>query len=153
MAREPGAGGSAPKTKVLFLCTGNSCRSQMAEGLARRLGGARIESHSAGVMAAGVNPLAAEVMGELGIDISGQWSKDVSEVEELEPDIVITLCGYAQSQCPEFAAAKVKEHWPTDDPSQTYGTRAELLPRFRATRDELAAKIRAFLDRLPPGVR
>lgn len=125
----------------------------MAEGLARHLGCEKIESYSAGVMAVGVNPMAAEVMREFGIDISEQWSKDVSELDGLDPDVVITLCGYAQSQCPSFSGARVKEHWPTDDPSQTYGTREELLPRFRATRDELAARIRAFLDLLPAGER
>ncbi len=136
------------KIKVLFLCTGNSCRSQMAEGWARHYAGDRIESHSAGVAPAGVHPLAIEVMSEVGVDISSQQSKDVDALDGLEPDIVITLCDYAASQCPDFPGAARKEHWPTYDPSQTFGTRDELLPKFRKTRDELGDRIRAFLEQV-----
>ncbi len=134
------------KLTILFLCTGNSCRSQMAEGLARHHGGDRVEVHSAGVIHVGVHPLAADVMKEAGIDISSQYSKDIDEIRHLKPDFVITLCDYAQSVCPDFTGDARKEHWPTPDPSQTSGTRDELLPRFRQTRDELGEKIVAFLD-------
>ena len=134
------------KIKILFLCTGNSCRSQIAEGFARYYGGNRLEVYSAGVMPVGVHPLAAQVMKEISIDISNQYSKDIDEVRDVKPDIVITLCDYAQSLCPDFAGASCKEHWPTFDPSQTYGTQDELLPRFRKTRDELGERIKAFLE-------
>jgi len=136
--------------RVLFVCTGNACRSQMAEGLARHLGGGRVQSYSAGVFPAGVNRFAIEVMKEAGIDISSHRSKSFEDLDGLEPDFVITLCDFAESMCPAYPGARRKEHWPTFDPSQVPGTREELLPMFRATRDELAARIREFLGETLP---
>lgn len=140
------------KPKILFLCTGNSCRSQMAEGWGRHFAGDMADVHSAGLFPAGVNPLAVDVMAEAGVDISGQYSKGFDSLEGLNPDIVITLCDHAQSLCPDYPGASRKEHWPTFDPSQTLGTREELLPLFRETRDELKGRISEYFSKLLPAL-
>jgi arsenate reductase len=130
------------KIKVMFLCTGNSCRSQMAEGLARELGRGVLEPHSAGLMPAGVHPRAIAVMKELGIDISGQKSKAIDERLLDTMDVIITLCDNAAEACP-LTPPKIKRiHWPIKDPVWTTGTEAEIMKDFRRARDEIGEKIR-----------
>jgi arsenate reductase (thioredoxin) len=133
------------RLRVLFLCTGNSCRSQMAEGWARALKGGRIEAHSAGVAPCFVHPLAARVMAEAGVDISSQYSKHVEELSETGFDYVVTLCDYADSRCPVYPGHGKRIHRPFHDPVGTCGAQSEVLDAFRETRDE----IRAFVEGMP----
>lgn len=130
--------------KLMFLCTGNSCRSQMAEGLARELGQGRFEVYSAGLIPAGVNPYAVKVMNERGIDISSQRSEAIDEKLLKEMDIIITLCGHAEASCPATPPHIRRYHWPVNDPVGTIGTEEEILSAFRKTRDEIEEKIRFF---------
>jgi arsenate reductase len=134
--------------KVMFLCTGNSCRSQMAEGLARHYGRGVIDAYSAGLAPAGVNPNAVKVMAELGIDITGQSSKPVDAELMGSMDFVITLCGHADSMCPSTPPHIKKIHWPTDDPVGATGTEEEILSEFRRARDEIVGKVRELVDKL-----
>ncbi len=127
--------------KVLILCTGNSARSQMAEGLLRVLAGGGIEVHSAGTRPSQVNPLAVEAMGELGIDITAQRSKSVEEFAGQQFDLVITVCDNARAACPVFPGAPRKIHWGYPDPAAVEGTHEEKLQAFRAVRDDLKAKL------------
>ncbi len=133
------------KTKVLFLCTGNSCRSQMAEGFLRAYGGNLYEAYSAGTKPSTVNPLAVEVMREVGIDISEHRSKNVTEYLGKHFPVVITVCDKAREHCPIFPGPCIREHWPFDDPADAIGTPEQQLAVFRKTRDEIAARIRAFV--------
>lgn len=134
--------------RVMFLCTGNSCRSQMAEGLARHYGGGLIEVHSAGLTPAGVNPYAVKVMAELGIDISGQSSKSIDPSLLEKMDLVISLCGHADRMCPSTPPHIKKMYWPTDDPVGATGTQEDILAEFRRARDEIALKVRGFVASL-----
>ncbi len=128
---------------VLFLCVANSSRSQMAEGLARRLFGDRVEVRSAGSVPTRVNPAAIEVMRELGIDLSGHTSRSVATIDPASVDTVITLC--AEEVCPAFLGAARRLHWPIPDPARDEpGTPEEILDRFRSARDELRARIEAY---------
>ncbi|MBN1545550.1 MAG: arsenate reductase ArsC [Syntrophaceae bacterium] len=134
------------KIRILFLCTGNSCRSQMAEGWSRHLIGDRIEAYSAGIEKHGLDPLAVHVMAEVGIDISTQRSKLVGELRVKEFDYVITLCGHANETCPYFPGKKI--HKGFDDPPKLAAmakTEAEKLIPYRRVRDE----IRKFVEKLP----
>jgi arsenate reductase len=124
---------------ILFLCVANSVRSQMAEGLARVMAPPGVEVYSAGSAPAGVNPYAIEVMHEIGIDISRQRSKAVSEVPLEHTDIVVTLC--AEEVCPTLPVTVRRLHWPLNDPGHTRGSRSEILQAFRATRDDLRARL------------
>jgi len=133
------------KKRVLFLCTGNSARSQMAEGLLRHLAGDRFEVASAGTSPAGLNPIAVEAMGELGIDISHHQSKKLDAFLERRFDYVITVCDRANEFCPVFPAAASLLHWSFDDPAASQGSPGERLAVFRRIRDEIAANIRWFL--------
>lgn len=133
------------KPKVLFLCTGNSCRSQMAEGLLRDLAGDRFDAASAGTHPAGLNPRAVEVMIEIGIDISGQRSKPVDEFLAQPFDYVITLCDTARDACPVFPGAASRLHWSFQDPAAAQGSTGERLAVFRRVRDQIAARIQSFL--------
>ena len=136
------------KLKILFLCTGNSCRSQMAEGWARHLKGDVIEAYSAGIETHGLNPHAVKVMAEAGVDISGHRSKHVSEVMDIPFDYVITVCGHAQENCPVFPGRAVVIHHGFDDPPKLAAnakTEEEALSHYRRVRDE----IRAFVETLP----
>lgn len=119
--------------RVLILCTGNSARSQMAEGLLRHLAGDRMEVQSAGVQPSRVRPEAIQVMRELGIDISGHRSKSVDEFAGQEFDVVLTVCDHAKEVCPVFAAQTRRIHWSIDDPAT--------LEDFRRVREELKSKI------------
>lgn len=136
----------SPAIGLLFLCVANSARSQMAEGLARARFGARARVQSAGSAPASVNPLAVRVMAELGIDISGQWSKRVDAIDPATVDIVVTLC--ADEVCPIFPPRVRRLHWPLPDPAGASGAEDERLARFRAVRDEVAARL-ADLDLAP----
>ena len=131
--------------KVMFLCTANSCRSQMAEGWARELGKALIEPYSAGLMAAGVHPRAAAVMREAGVDISRQKSKEIDENLLLKMDIVITLCGHAEATCPLTPPHIKRLHWPIEDPVGTRGTEEVIMKDFRRARDEIRDRITTFI--------
>ena len=126
--------------KVMFLCTGNSCRSQMAEGLAREFGKGLIEPYSAGLMAAGLHPRAISVMKEIGIDISKQKSKGIDESLLRKMDIVITLCGNAEESCPWTPPEIRRIHWPIADPVGTIGSEEKIMNEFRRARDEIKAK-------------
>ena len=132
---------------MLFLCTGNSCRSQMAEGWLRHLGGERVEALSAGTDPKGVNPLTVRVMAEAGVDISAQRSKSVDEFLGQDLDLLVTVCGGAKESCPVFLG-KVGErrHWPIDDPAEAQGTEEEVLTIFRRVRDEIRARVESFLE-------
>lgn len=132
-------------TNILFLCTGNSCRSQMAEGWARLLGGERLGVESAGIEAHGKNPRAIAVMAEAGIDISGQESSIVSDAMMNRADIVVTVCGHADEQCPVLPPGVEKIHWPLSDPAKATGTEEQVMSAFRVTRDEVERRIRLLL--------
>ncbi|NOT60504.1 MAG: arsenate reductase ArsC [Acidobacteria bacterium] len=134
--------------RVLILCTGNSARSQMAEGLLRYLGGARFEVHSAGTRASFVRPEAIQVMAEVGIDLSGHRSKNVSEFDGQEFDYVITVCDHANEVCPVFAGRTQRIHQSfADPPAPGVGTDEERLAVFRRVRDELRVWLRDFVAR------
>ncbi|MHC4509135.1 MAG: arsenate reductase ArsC [Planctomycetota bacterium] len=135
------------KLKVLFLCTGNACRSQMAEGWARHLKSDAIEAYSAGIWPVGVSSRAAQVMAEAGVDISSQKSEHVDDFLGIDFDYVITLCGNAQEQCPVFGGKAVLVHKPFEDPTMALGSPDQIMAAFRRTRDE----IRAFIETLPAG--
>jgi arsenate reductase (thioredoxin) len=129
------------KTKVLFLCTHNSARSQMAEGLLRHLAGDRFEVISAGTEATHVRPLAVRAMEELGLDISGQESKTLDRYLGESFDYVITVCDDANEACPIFPGAEKRLHWSFEDPSAATGTDDERLDVFRTVRDRIRARI------------
>src|SRR5713101_2243020 len=133
------------RKQVLFLCTGNSARSQMAEGLLRHLAGDRFEVFSAGVAPSFVRPQAIEVMNEIGIDISQHRSKSVDEFLDEQLDYVITVCDHANERCPFFPGAVKRIHWSIDDPVAPGGEEAQLTAFCRA-RDELQERIRAFIE-------
>jgi len=139
---------SGEKLKVLFLCTGNSCRSQMAEGWARHLRGEAIEAHSAGTEVHGLNPRAVAVMAEAGVDISRQRSKHVDELRGIAFDYVVTVCDHAHDHCPLFPGKAKVVHVGFDDPprlARDAKTEEEALAHYRRVRDE----IRAFVESLP----
>ena len=131
--------------RILFLCTHNSARSQMAEGLLRALAGDRFEAHSAGTEATFVRPQAARVMGELGVDISGQESKTLDRYLDEPFDYVITVCDEANEACPIFPGAKHRLHWSLPDPSRADGTEEERVEVFRSVRDRLRGLIEGEL--------
>jgi len=136
------------KLKVLFLCTGNACRSQMAEGWTRHLKGDTIEAYSAGIETHGLDPLAVKVMAEAGVDISGRRSKLVSEPAEMEFDYVVTVCDAAREQCPFFRGRATVVHVGFDDPphlARDAATEEEALTHYRRVRDE----IKEFVEKLP----
>ena len=133
------------KTCVLFLCTGNSARSQMAEGLLRALAGDQFEVFSAGTIASFVRPQAIAVMNEIGIEISGHRSKSADEFLADEFDYVITVCDHANQRCPVFSGPAKRLHWSIDDPVIS-GSEPEMLLAFRRARDELQQRIREFIQ-------
>jgi len=136
------------KKSILFLCTGNSCRSQMAEGWARRLKSDLLEPYSAGVEVHGLNPIAVQVMAEAGVDISQQRSKHVDELRDVRFDYVVTVCGHANEHCPIFSGKAKIVHVAFDDPpklAQDASTGDEALKCYRTVRDE----IRRFVETLP----
>ena len=139
------------KPKVLFLCTGNSCRSQMAEGWTRHLLGDRIEPYSAGIEAHGMNAHAVRVMQEAGVDISGQFSKLASSLVDVPLDLVITVCGHADENCPAFLGKGRVVHIGFDDPpklAKTATTEDEALGHYRRVRDEIRRFVSEELEGL-----
>ena len=132
---------TAAAPRVLFLCTHNSARSQMAEGLLRHLSGGRVEAHSAGTEATAVRPLAIRAMAELGISLSGQTSKTLTRYLGESFDAVITVCDDANESCPVFPGARARLHWSLPDPSRATGAEAEQLAVYRRVRDELRRRI------------
>ncbi len=133
---------------ILFLCTGNSCRSQMAEGFARHYRAGAVRAASAGIEAHGKNPRAIAVMAELGIDISGQESTVVTSAMLAEADLVVTVCGHADEMCPILPPGTIKIHWPLDDPARASGSEEEIMHEFRRIRDQIRERVEALVDDL-----
>jgi arsenate reductase len=134
------------KRRVLFLCTHNSARSQMAEGFLRALGADRFEAASAGTEATRVHPLAIRVMDEVGIDLGRHGSKTFDQFLTQPWDCVITVCDKANERCPIFPAGTTRLHWSFEDPSAASGSEEEKLQTFRRIRDEILAKIRNWIS-------
>jgi arsenate reductase len=134
--------------KILFLCTGNSCRSQMAEGYARALGADLIEVRSAGIEAHGKNPRAIAAMAADGVDISRQESTRLTPDLLAWANLVITVCGHADEHCPLLPPGVAKQHWPFDDPAKATGTETEIEAAFRHTRDLIKSRVQGFIDGL-----
>lgn len=133
---------------LLFLCTGNSFRSQMAEGWAKHFCGSRLSVESAGIEAHGKNPRAIAVMREAGIDISGQESTILTDDMLDRADYLVTVCGDADERCPLLPPGTLKEHWPLSDPARGTGTEEEIMEVFRATRDEIKRRVEELIKRL-----
>ena len=133
---------------VLFICTGNACRSQIAEGWANHLGGAILEARSAGIEAHGQNPRAIAVMREASVDITAQTSKKLDDTLLTWADLVITVCGHADEHCPMLPARVTKQHWPLSDPAKAQGTSEEIMSVFRATRDDIRNRVTAIITQL-----
>ena len=136
---------------ILYLCTGNSCRSQMAEGWSRELGGDDFNSESAGIEAHGKNPRAIAVMHEAGVDISNQESTIVSDEMLQRADIVVTVCGHADEQCPALPVGVRKVHWPLSDPAKASGSEGEIMAQFIATRNEVKRRVQGLLSEFAGG--
>jgi arsenate reductase (thioredoxin) len=136
------------RIKMLFVCTGNSARSQMAEGFARHYGAGRVEAHSGGMEPVRLNPNAVAVMGERGIDLSRQQSKAFDEDLARQMDYVITVCGNADERCPVLPPEVRRLHWPLDDPARAEGSSEEILAVFRRSRDNVDALVRGFIAEL-----
>ena len=132
--------------RVLFVCTHNSARSQMAEGLLRAWGGDRYTVESAGTEQTSVRPEAIEVMREIGIDIGGQTSKTIDRFVDQPFAWLITVCDQAAEACPTVPGVQHQEHWSIPDPSQVEGDESARLDAFRAARDDLSTRVRAFLE-------
>jgi len=139
---------SANPIHLLFLCTGNSCRSQIAEGWAKRLGGADFEVQSAGIEAHGKNPRAIAVMAEAGVDISGQESTKLTDDMLDWADYMVTVCGHADEHCPALPPSVRKEHWPLNDPAKATGSEEDIMVVFRAARDDIRSRVEDLLQRL-----
>jgi len=137
--------GGQDKTKILFVCTGNACRSQIAEGWAKHLKSDVLDVYSAGICPSAVNQIAIEIMKEAGLDISQQWSKHIDEVAHIDFDYVVTLCDNAREYCPVFPSNAKRIHRSFEDPSFMLGTQQEVLAAFR----ELRAQIKAFIETIP----
>lgn len=135
------------KPRVLFLCTGNSARSIMAEALLRYYAPDHFEVHSAGLEPKGINPYTIRVMNEIGLDVSGGRSTDVMEyLGKTHMGYVVTVCSNAEERCPIFPFGTQRLHWPFEDPAALEGTDADKLAKFRAVRDQIDARIRAWLS-------
>jgi arsenate reductase len=133
---------------VLFLCTGNSCRSQMAEGWARKFAPANIQVQSAGIEAHGKNPRAIAVMAEAGVDISNQESTKLVSSMLAWADVVVTVCGHADEHCPVLPPNVHKIHWPLNDPAKATGTEEEIMAVFRDSRDDIRQRVQTLLSEL-----
>ena len=134
--------------QLYFLCTGNSCRSQMAEGFARQMAPQDWRIASAGVEQHGLNPLAVKVMAERGVDISQHQSKLIDNDYLQHSDMVVTLCGDARDKCPMTPPTVVKRHWPLPDPAQATGTDEEVLAVFRQVRDDIEGRVKELVQTL-----
>ncbi|NIA02740.1 MAG: arsenate reductase (thioredoxin) [Planctomycetia bacterium] len=140
---------------LLFLCTGNSCRSQMAEGWARELGKQYgddwLEVESAGIESHGKNPRAIAVMQDAMVDISDQESTRVTDEMLEQADLVVTVCGHADEHCPVLPAGTRKTHWPLEDPAKAEGTEEEIMKVFKASRDDIRRRVHELLEELKEG--
>ena len=134
--------------KVMFVCTGNSARSQMAEGIARHFGQGRVEAYSAGMEPSRLNPFAVAAMQEKGIDISHQQSKPFDEDLARRMDVVVTVCGNADKRCPILPPEVRRLHWPLEDPAAAMGSQAEILDTFRQIRDQIEARVQGLVQSL-----
>ena len=134
------------KKKILVLCTGNSCRSQMAEGYLRHLAGDRFDVKSAGLEPSVVNPKAIQVMKEDGIDISGHTSKDVQQFVGQDFDYIVTVCDNAKERCPYFPGTAQRIHWSFKDPAEATGTEKEVIRVFREVRDKIKSTLVKFIQ-------
>jgi len=135
-------------TNVLFVCTGNSCRSQMAEGWLRELGGGRFGIDSAGIEVHGQNPRAIATMAEAGVDISRQHSTLLTDEQLQWADLVVTVCGHADETCPMLPPGTRKEHWPLEDPARAQGSEEQIMAAFSARRDEIRERVADLIERL-----
>jgi arsenate reductase (thioredoxin) len=133
---------------VLFLCTGNSCRSQMAEGWVRHLAGDWLEVQSAGIESHGLNPLAIEAMREAGVDIALQESAEITDEMLACADYLVTVCGHADQNCPVLPAGACKDHWPLDDPARAAGTDEHVMKVFRKCRDDIQQRVEKLIVQL-----
>lgn len=133
---------------ILFLCTGNSCRSQMAEGWAKQFAPAGWTIDSAGIESHGKNPRAIAVMQEAGVDISAQESTRVTDEMLEQTDLVVTVCGHADEHCPVLPATTKKLHWPLDDPARAEGSETDIMRVFRESRDEIKNRVKNLLQQL-----
>jgi arsenate reductase len=134
-------------TKVLFLCTGNSARSQMAEALLRKYAGDRFDAYSAGLEPGGVNPYTIKVLEEVGVDTSQHYSKPLTTyLGKVHFGYLITVCGNAEKNCPVFPGMGIRQHWPLEDPAAFRGTPEETLDKFRKIRDQIDERVRDWLD-------
>ena len=137
---------SAKKVRVLILCTGNSARSQMAEGILRKMAGGLAEVHSAGIRPAReIHPLAQRTMEEKGVDLSGQYPKNVAQYAGQNFDMIITVCDHAKEHCPFFPGQARRLHWSLDDPAQKEGAEGERLAAFRKTAAELTSRLQEIM--------
>ncbi len=134
------------RVRVLFLCTGNSARSQLAEALLGRLGGSRFEAFSAGTQPGRVNPYTVRVLAEEGIDWSDARSKSVAEFLGQPFDFVVTVCDNARETCPNLPGRHAMLHWSLEDPAAAQGTDDEIVEAFRRTRDDISARLQPFVD-------
>jgi len=134
------------KKKIYFLCTGNSCRSQMADGFAKQYLSDEWEVYSAGIEAHGVNPKAIEAMSEIGIDISNHTSDVIDPILLQNADLIVTLCGHANDVCPTTPSDKERVHWGFDDPAKAEGTEKEKWTFFQRVRDEIGERIKQFAE-------
>ena len=142
----------AKTPSILFVCTGNSARSQMAEGFARYYGGARVGADSAGTRSRGIHPKTLWAMNEVGIDISHQTSDALAGKNLHEFDYVITLCGDARDRCPQLPAGVEAEHWDLPDPARARGQSFEVIQAFRIIRYQIERRVQDLLERILPGV-
>ena len=136
--------------KILFVCTGNSARSQMAEGFARHYGQDRVEAHSAGIAPSQLNPRAVVVMREKGVDISGQRSKAFDWDLARQMDVVVTVCGNADESCPILPPEVWRLHWPLEDPAAAEGSEGAILATFRTVRDQVEVRVAELVRHTPP---
>lgn len=133
---------------ILFLCTGNSCRSQIAEGWAKWFSRPLHEVQSAGIESHGKNPRAITVMKEVGLDISGQESTKLTDEMLASADYLITVCGHADEHCPVLPEGVRKEHWPLGDPAKAMGSEEEIMAVFRESRDDIRQRVKELIERL-----
>lgn len=136
------------KPHILFVCTGNSCRSQMAEGWARYLGGDKVEVESAGVSPHGKNPRAIAIMQTAGVDISHQESTLLTDEMIARSTLVITVCGHADEICPMMPPGVEKRHWPLEDPAKATGTEEEIMAIFKASCEDIQQRVKQLLIEL-----
>ena len=136
------------KARILFLCTGNSCRSQMAEGYAKHFGKDKLEVQSAGIEAHGKNPRALSIMAEDGLDISNQESTIVTEDMLNWADLLISVCGHADENCPIVEIPSHRLHWPLDDPAKAEGSEEEITAEFRRVRDDVKKRVEDLINNI-----